>query len=120
SSMICAGAVRNVLVVGSESLSRIVDWTDRATCVLFGDGAGAVVVSRGEHASFEPQFVLGSDGSGAFTLWLPGGGSRAPAREGGGSGDHGRFRCRAHLGGGGNTVGRPSCARGECCHRAEG
>ena len=45
SAMVGSGAHRNVLVVGSEVLSRILDWTDRATCVLFGDGAGAVVVS---------------------------------------------------------------------------
>ena len=81
SSMISAGVQRNVLVIGSESLSRILDWTDRATCVLFGDGAGAVVVSAGNFAEFEPQYVLGSDGSGAQALCLPAGGSRTPAAE---------------------------------------
>lgn len=81
SAMVTTGACRNVLVVGSETLSRILDWTDRATAVLFGDGAGAVVVSQGQHAELVPQFVLGSDGSGAQALCLPAGGSRTPARE---------------------------------------
>lgn len=81
SSFITTGVHRNVLVVGSETLSRILDWNDRATCVLFGDGAGAVVVSAGVHASLQPQFVLGSDGSGGPALCLPAGGSRMPARE---------------------------------------
>jgi 3-oxoacyl-[acyl-carrier-protein] synthase-3 len=81
SSFIGAGVYRHVLVVGSETLSRILDWNDRATCVLFGDGAGAVVVSADEHATLQPQFVLGSDGSGGPALCLPAGGSRMPARE---------------------------------------
>jgi 3-oxoacyl-[acyl-carrier-protein] synthase-3 len=81
SAAIAAGMHHNVLVVGSESLSRILDWEDRATCVLFGDGAGAVVVSEGRHAGLAPQYVLGSDGSGAQVLCLPAGGSRMPARE---------------------------------------
>jgi 3-oxoacyl-[acyl-carrier-protein] synthase-3 len=81
SAYVAAGMHRNVLVVGSEALSRILDWSDRATCVLFGDGAGAVVVSATESADFEPRFVLGSDGSGAQALCLPAGGSRMPARE---------------------------------------
>ncbi|HEX6507647.1 MAG TPA: beta-ketoacyl-ACP synthase III [Chloroflexota bacterium] len=81
SAYVASGMHRNVLVVGSEALSRILDWNDRATCVLFGDGAGAVVVSASTHANFEPQFVLGSDGSGAQALCLPAGGSRMPARE---------------------------------------
>jgi len=81
SAMIASGQLRNVLVVGSESLSRILDWTDRTTCVLFGDGAGAVVVSAGKYATFEPRYVLGSDGSGGPSLCLPAGGSRMPASE---------------------------------------
>jgi 3-oxoacyl-[acyl-carrier-protein] synthase-3 len=81
SSLVASGMHRNVLVVGSETLSRILDWEDRATCVLFGDGAGAVVVSGGQYAEFDPQYVLGSDGSGAQALCLPAGGSRLPARE---------------------------------------
>lgn len=81
SAMVSAGMQRHVLVIGSETLSRILDWRDRATCILFGDGAGAVIVSEGKFGEFEPQFVLGSDGSGAHALCLPAGGSRMPARE---------------------------------------
>lgn len=81
SSYVASDVFRHVLVVGSETLSRILDWNDRATCVLFGDGAGAVVVSAGEHATLAPRFVLGSDGSGGPALCLPAGGSRMPARE---------------------------------------
>ncbi|HZU11388.1 MAG TPA: beta-ketoacyl-ACP synthase III [Chloroflexota bacterium] len=79
SAYVSSGMYRNVLVVGSESLSRILDWTDRSTCVLFGDGAGAVVVSAGPYSTFDPQFVLGSDGSGGKALCLPAGGSAMPA-----------------------------------------
>lgn len=78
---VSSGVYRNVLVVGSEVLSSIVDWTDRSTCVLFGDGAGAVVVSPGPHSRFVPQFVLGSDGAGARALCMPAGGSSMPATE---------------------------------------
>src|SRR5512136_2413878 len=71
-SFVLAGGARNVLVVGAEVLSRIVDWQDRNTCVLFGDGAGAALVSAHEDArdvSGRPRglicSVLRSDGSGA-------------------------------------------------------
>jgi 3-oxoacyl-[acyl-carrier-protein] synthase-3 len=80
-SAMVQSSMRNVLVVGSEVLSRILDWSDRSTCVLFGDGAGAVVVSEGQHARFAPQYLLGSDGSGGPALCLPAGGSRMPASE---------------------------------------
>lgn len=81
---IAAGAIRSgsadhVLVIGAETLSRVVDWTDRNTCVLFGDGAGAVVVSVCTEPCGVLASVLGSDGSGAELLILPAGGSRAPA-----------------------------------------
>lgn len=72
-----SGRARTVLVVGAEALSRFVDFTDRSTCVLFGDGAGAVVVT----ASEEPGvlgIVLGADGSGADVLTIPAGGSARP------------------------------------------
>jgi 3-oxoacyl-[acyl-carrier-protein] synthase III len=81
SAYVAAGMFNHVLVVGSEVLSRILDWSDRSTCVLFGDGAGAVVVSADERPAFQPQFVLGSDGSGGQALCLPGGGSRTPTSE---------------------------------------
>ncbi len=69
-----SGAYRRVLVVGSEVLSRIIDWTDRSTCVLFGDGAGAVVLEAAERQGRTP-FVLRSDGSGAKLLYARGPGS---------------------------------------------
>ena len=81
SSMVASGAHRNVLVVGTEVLSRIMDWTDRGTCVLFGDGAGAVVVSAAQDGAFDPAFVLGADGSGASALYIPAGGSSQPAAD---------------------------------------
>lgn len=73
-----SGAAEHVLVIGSETLSRITDWTDRNTCVLFGDGAGAVVVSACADKCGVLATELGSDGSGAELLILPAGGSRQP------------------------------------------
>jgi 3-oxoacyl-[acyl-carrier-protein] synthase-3 len=69
---IIAGSYRNVLVVGSEALTRLVDWQDRSTCVLFGDGAGAVVVQASDKATDMLSFVMGNDGSGADSLWAAG------------------------------------------------
>ena len=71
------GRYRNALVIGSEVLSSFVDWTDRSTCILFGDGAGACVmapVARGGILATD----MGSDGSAAELLCMPGGGSRHP------------------------------------------
>lgn len=73
-----SGNAEHVLVVGSETLSRIVDWQDRNTCVLFGDGAGAVVVSACAERCGIMASVLGSDGSGGDLLIVPGGGSHSP------------------------------------------
>ena len=73
--MLAAGLSQRALVVGGDVLSRILDWTDRSTVVLFGDGAGAVVLERSEAAGFL-VFELGADGSGGDHLWLPGSGSR--------------------------------------------
>jgi 3-oxoacyl-[acyl-carrier-protein] synthase-3 len=73
-----SGSAEHVLVVGSETLSRIVDWTERNTCVLFGDGAGAAVVSACAERCGVMASVLGSDGSGGELLIVPGGGSRHP------------------------------------------
>jgi 3-oxoacyl-[acyl-carrier-protein] synthase III len=72
-----SGQAATVLVIGSEVYSGILDWQDRNTCVLFGDGAGAVVVRRGEGAGIRDS-VLHSIGSGAQTLYRPAGGSREP------------------------------------------
>jgi 3-oxoacyl-[acyl-carrier-protein] synthase-3 len=74
-SMVCAGLSKKALVVGGDVLSKILDWTDRSTIVLFGDGAGAVVLERVEEGGFL-GFELGADGGGGEHLWLPGSGSR--------------------------------------------
>ncbi len=68
-----------VLVVGAEKLSSIVDWEDRSTCVLFGDGAGAAVLQNRPNAHGLLTAVMGSDGEKADLLFMPGGGSRCPA-----------------------------------------
>ncbi len=73
-----SGLYRCVLVVASEKMSSVVDYTDRNTCILFGDGASASVVT-GEGAGLQVDTVsLGSDGSLAELIWIPGGGSRCP------------------------------------------
>jgi 3-oxoacyl-[acyl-carrier-protein] synthase III len=77
-SMVSAGLAEHALVVGGDVLSKIVDWQDRSTCVLFGDGAGAVVIERANGGGFL-GFELGADGSGGLQLYMPAGGSRAPA-----------------------------------------
>jgi 3-oxoacyl-[acyl-carrier-protein] synthase III len=73
-----AGLAERPLVVGGDVLSKIMDWTDRRTCVLFGDGAGAVVLEQVAQGGFL-GFELGADGSGGPELFLPAGGSRLPA-----------------------------------------
>jgi 3-oxoacyl-[acyl-carrier-protein] synthase III len=75
--MLAGGVCRRALVVGGDVLSKIVDWSDRTTCIVFGDGAGAVVLERVETGGFL-GFELGADGSGGMQLYLPAGGSRAP------------------------------------------
>ena len=70
--------MKTVLVVGTECLSKITDYTDRSTCILFGDGAGAVVVQRGNGRREIITTHLGSDGSQAELLMLPAGGSKLP------------------------------------------
>ena len=72
------GSIRIALVIGAETLSRFVDWTDRDTCVLFGDGAGAFVLQAGEERAGLLSAVMRSDGSGGDLLYIPGGGSRYP------------------------------------------
>ena len=73
--MLSAGLSRRALVVGGDVLSKILDWEDRSTLVLFGDGAGAVVLEPVERGGFL-GFELGADGGGGENLWLPGSGSR--------------------------------------------
>jgi 3-oxoacyl-[acyl-carrier-protein] synthase-3 len=76
-AMIEAGRLGNVLVIGAEVLTRFVDFTDRSTCVLFGDGAGAMVLTASDEAGIL-SIHLGADGHGAGLLDIPGGGSAAP------------------------------------------
>src|SRR5215471_5920745 len=79
SQFVLTGAFRSVLVVGADVFTRILDWQDRSTCVLFGDGAGAVVLQPTSEPGGLLSFVLGSDGAGACSLYVPAGGSRRPA-----------------------------------------
>jgi 3-oxoacyl-[acyl-carrier-protein] synthase-3 len=81
SSLIAAGTHKKVLVIGADTMSRIIDYQDRATCVLFGDGAGAMLLEPaedGEDAGFV-DFYGEIDGSGGGYLYMPAGGSRIPA-----------------------------------------
>ncbi len=79
SQFISCGTYKNILVVGVEILSRVTDWDDRSTCVLFGDGAGAVVLQPATGDSGIVSFSLHSDGRGADLLKIPAGGSMIPA-----------------------------------------
>jgi 3-oxoacyl-[acyl-carrier-protein] synthase-3 len=75
-----SGLYRNVLVCGAELLTRFLDFGDRNTCILFGDGAGAVIVSASDEPGGGMQGVqLTTDPDGAYMIWLPSGGSRSPA-----------------------------------------
>ncbi|WP_372797591.1 beta-ketoacyl-ACP synthase III, partial [Pontiella sp.] len=77
-NQIAAGAIKTALVIGSEKMSTFVDWEDRSTCILFGDGAGAAVLQAGGEGRGVMDSVMGSDGRLADLLWTPGGGSRNP------------------------------------------
>jgi len=74
-----SGSIRNALVIGTETLSRFVNWKDRSTCILFGDGAGAFVLQGSEQPGGVLSAVMRSDGSGGDLLSLPAGGSHYPA-----------------------------------------
>ncbi len=76
-----SGSVQNALVIGAETLSRFVNWEDRSTCVLFGDGAGAFVLQTGDEPGGVLSAVMRSDGSGADLLSIPAGGSHLPASQ---------------------------------------
>ena len=78
-SFIRLGKIRNALVVGSDALSRLLNWQDRTTCILFGDGAGAVVLGASENGNGILSTKLRTDGSYAKTLYVPAGGSVKPA-----------------------------------------
>ncbi|MBM7613621.1 beta-ketoacyl-ACP synthase III [Alkaliphilus hydrothermalis] len=75
------GVYKNALVIGAETLSKILNWEDRNTCVLFGDGAGAVVLQRTEEGMGILSSYLGADGASGDVLTQPAGGSRIPASE---------------------------------------
>lgn len=79
--MLRSGRYKNALIVGSEKLSSSLDWTDRRTCVLFGDGAGSVVLSKSNKKSelSVVDCILGSDGSKSKLLYMPAGGCVLPA-----------------------------------------
>src|SRR5437763_9043731 len=76
---IASGAHKKVLVIGSDVMSSILDYTDRATCILFGDGAGAVILEQAQEDEGIIDFVHEIDGSGACALYMPGGGSLHPS-----------------------------------------
>lgn len=76
-----SGSIKSALIIGSETLSRFINWQDRNTCILFGDGAGAFVLQASEQPGGVLSAVMHSDGSGGDLLTLAGGGSRYPASE---------------------------------------
>jgi 3-oxoacyl-[acyl-carrier-protein] synthase-3 len=76
---IATGAHKKVLVIGADVMSSILDYTDRATCILFGDGAGAVILEPADDGVGIIDFVHEIDGSGGCSLYMPGGGSLHPA-----------------------------------------
>lgn len=76
-----SGSIKSALIIGSETLSRFINWKDRNTCILFGDGAGAFVLQASERPGGVLSAVMHSDGSGGDLLSLQGGGSHYPATE---------------------------------------
>ena len=77
-SFIESGMYNNVLVIGADTLTKYLDWTDRNTCILFGDGAGAVMLKASDGGSGVLSSYLGAEGAGGKHLTMPGGGSRDP------------------------------------------
>ncbi len=75
---ISSGMAKHALVIGAELLTRFLDYTDRNTCILFGDGAGAVVLSAGDGPGGGLGFELTTEPQGAYMIWLPAGGAKAP------------------------------------------
>ncbi len=75
---VTAGLARHVLVIGAELLTRFLDYTDRGTCILFGDGAGAVVVSASDEPGGSLGVELTTEPQGAYMIWLPAGGAKSP------------------------------------------
>lgn len=81
SQFIATGMYNNILVVAAEVLSKIIDWKDRSTCILFADGAGAVILKPSSDNSRIISSYLGADGTGADLVGVPAGGSRLPASQ---------------------------------------
>ena len=79
SAYIAAGMAKHVLVIGAELLTRFLDYTDRGTCILFGDGAGAVVLSASDEPTARVGIEMTTEPQGAYMIWLPAGGSKSPA-----------------------------------------
>jgi 3-oxoacyl-[acyl-carrier-protein] synthase III len=79
---IAGGLAKHVLVIGAELLTRFLDYTDRSTCILFGDGAGAVVLSASEEPGGSLAFEMTTEPQGAYMIWLPAGGAKAPPSAG--------------------------------------
>jgi 3-oxoacyl-[acyl-carrier-protein] synthase-3 len=75
---ITSGLAKHVLVIGAELLTRFLDYTDRSTCILFGDGAGAVVLSASDQPGGSLAFEMTTEPQGAYMIWLPAGGAKAP------------------------------------------
>lgn len=95
SSLVRSGMYKRVMLIGGETLSKVLDYTDRSTAVLFADGAGAVILEHSEEDSFLSS-TLGTDGTNPEILYLPAGGSRKPV-DAGVLKDHGQF---IHMSGG--------------------
>ncbi len=79
--MVKSGNYKNALLIGADAMSRVVDWTDRSTCILFGDGAGAVILSATDEETGVMSSFICSDGSGSDLLKIPAGGSKEPCSQ---------------------------------------
>jgi 3-oxoacyl-[acyl-carrier-protein] synthase-3 len=79
SRFVAAGSHKKVMVIGADVMSSIIDYTDRATCIIFGDGAGAVILEPADDGNQIIDFVHEVDGSGGTSLYMPGGGSLNPS-----------------------------------------
>jgi 3-oxoacyl-[acyl-carrier-protein] synthase-3 len=79
SAYLAAGMAKHALVIGAELLTRFLDYSDRSTCILFGDGAGAVVLSASDEPTSTVGIELTTEPQGAYMIWLPAGGSRSPS-----------------------------------------
>jgi 3-oxoacyl-[acyl-carrier-protein] synthase-3 len=79
SRFVASGSHKKVMVIGADVMSSIIDYTDRATCIIFGDGAGAVILEPADNGNQIIDFVHEVDGSGGTSLYMPGGGSLNPS-----------------------------------------